>query len=447
MNATGFRNRLLLAALLPSLLVAVLLAGLWLNWSTVAQEKALQRRVEASAAQLATSAEYHLFSGDNARLRQLAAGVLKEDADLLSASIVDIQGHVLARESREGAGDVMRVSRPIHQHAVFLDDYYGDMPPEDAERVAGHLLGHAVLEVSRINLDQERHRLLWTGAGIILAVLILAGFMVIWLSRSVTEPLGRVIRMVDAIGAGDTGVRLASDTRSVLYPLEEGLNRMASQVALSHEELQAQVREATNDLRRQKRLAEREARVDPLTGIPNRRAFMERLELEFGRAVRYQQPLTLIIADLDWFKRINDLHGHGAGDEVLKAVALGLSASLRDVDFVARLGGEEFVVLMPDTTGEAGRQAAERMRQAIAALRVAVDGEELSCTASLGVAQLDDDRREIHDVMIQADHALYRAKTAGRNRVWLHAGSGVHGNGVEGGPARGDAPLSGTADS
>ncbi len=159
------------------------------------------------------------------------------------------------------------------------------------------------------------------------------------------------------------------------------------------------------------------AASDPLTGLDNRRRLEERGAGEVRRAHRFQRPLAVLVIDLDHFKRVNDGWGHAVGDLVLKATAECCREQLRDVDVVARLGGEEFVALLPETSMRTARDIAERLRLAIADISMEVR-PPLSVTASLGVALLADG--ETFDAVVaRADQALYAAKNGGRNRVCL----------------------------
>lgn len=156
---------------------------------------------------------------------------------------------------------------------------------------------------------------------------------------------------------------------------------------------------------------------DHLTGIANRRTFFEAAELELARGKRSPRPLSMILFDADNFKRINDLHGHPAGDAVLCHLAGLLSDLFRQVDVVARVGGEEFAVLLP-STGVAGALAvADRLRQAVASHALVVDGVPILVTVSGGVATLDNPQLGLDGLMKRADQALYAAKAAGRNRI------------------------------
>ena len=161
------------------------------------------------------------------------------------------------------------------------------------------------------------------------------------------------------------------------------------------------------------------AQTDPLTGLLNRRALTGRLAAELDRARRYSTILTMLMIDLDHFKRVNDTHGHLVGDEVLQETAALLQHLVRSVDVVARYGGEEFVVLLPETTVEGAMSFAERMRERVEATPFhGGAGTPLSLTTSIGVATYPASRVEsVEDLFAHADAALYRAKAEGRNRV------------------------------
>ncbi|WP_229202144.1 GGDEF domain-containing protein [Pseudoduganella aquatica] len=164
------------------------------------------------------------------------------------------------------------------------------------------------------------------------------------------------------------------------------------------------------------------ATTDPLTGIANRRRMTEQIAKELDRARRYRHPLALLMVDIDHFKRINDTYGHDVGDQAIVAVAGALSAGLRSIDLVARFGGEEFVLLMPEASLETAGGAAERLRETVSQLRIEIDGGlEVSLTISVGVAAsyLQEAPDSPSSLLMRADKALYQAKNEGRDRVVL----------------------------
>jgi diguanylate cyclase (GGDEF)-like protein/PAS domain S-box-containing protein len=156
---------------------------------------------------------------------------------------------------------------------------------------------------------------------------------------------------------------------------------------------------------------------DHLTGLANRRTLFEACERELQRWRRAPRPLSLVLIDADHFKRINDLHGHATGDAVLRHLAACLSATFRAMDVVARLGGEEFVVLLPGCDEQAATRVAQRLCDCIAAQSVTVEGATVHYTVSAGVATMDAAVDGVDALIERADRAMYAAKAAGRNRV------------------------------
>ncbi|MCB1770072.1 MAG: diguanylate cyclase [Candidatus Competibacteraceae bacterium] len=197
----------------------------------------------------------------------------------------------------------------------------------------------------------------------------------------------------------------------------EGLEVLGATVMQLNEELtetQRQLLRANRELKRNEATIRELMQTDPLTGVGNRRRLDEALADEVERSQRYQHALCLLMTDLDHFKDVNDYHGHTVGDEVLKQFALLLSEHCRQSDLVARFGGEEFVILLPDTLLEDAVACAERIRQQLESQPLV--GQVGRVTASFGVAMLDRDE-ESGDLMRRVDQALYRSKKEGRNRV------------------------------
>ena len=160
------------------------------------------------------------------------------------------------------------------------------------------------------------------------------------------------------------------------------------------------------------------ATTDTLTGLLNRGVFYERLGIEFRRSLRYGRPIALLMIDLDHFKLVNDEHGHPYGDFVLAETAAAIREELRESDIVGRYGGEEFVVMLPETERDAARTVAEKLRAAVAARDLTRDGTAVQMTISVGVSGLPAEGVRVEvDLVARADEALYRAKREGRDRV------------------------------
>jgi diguanylate cyclase (GGDEF)-like protein len=219
---------------------------------------------------------------------------------------------------------------------------------------------------------------------------------------SLTEPLS--LRL-----AGENG----SSIVVLLYAPARRFSRAERRRA---EWFAAQASVALENARRQA-ITSIEAVTDPLTGLANRRRFTSQLAAEAGRRARTGSPVAVITADLDDFKQVNDRYGHEAGDDVLRAFANVLRSTVREVDVAARLGGEEFAVLLPETGGEGAEVIADRLRTRLAELHlVAPDGRSLTVTASFGYASSPPIER-VEELLSAADAALYRAKRGGKNRI------------------------------
>ncbi|WP_371325261.1 sensor domain-containing diguanylate cyclase [Dechloromonas sp. ZY10] len=161
----------------------------------------------------------------------------------------------------------------------------------------------------------------------------------------------------------------------------------------------------------------RRATTDDLTGLKNRACFMQMLAAEFQRSQRHERPLSVLMFDLDYFKSINDSHGHAVGDAVLRAVGTACQAQLRSEDLLARIGGEEFAVILPETGLAGALEVGEKLRASVAGLSLPLTGTKLRVSTSVGVATLSGGERNHEELLSQADKALYRAKDGGRNRV------------------------------
>ncbi len=162
---------------------------------------------------------------------------------------------------------------------------------------------------------------------------------------------------------------------------------------------------------------EKQARRDPLTGLPNRRGMWEHLNYEYNRSQRYNLSMSVLICDIDHFKKVNDSLGHDGGDFILKEVAKVISNTLRKQDIVARWGGEEFLFLLPETNTYDAYVVAEKVRARIADTDFTYNGEKATVTLSFGFANVSD-KPAIDQAINEADHFLYKAKDTGRNKTF-----------------------------
>lgn len=211
--------------------------------------------------------------------------------------------------------------------------------------------------------------------------------------------------------------------------LEDGHGQYIGGVAINHDVTER--KQAEDDLRRAKsaieeinkvlqRAFEREqlaSRTDGLTGVFNRRYFFELLEYEFSASARYQRPLSIVMFDIDHFKETNDTHGHQVGDEVLKLVAKNTRSQLRDSDVLARYGGDEFVILLPNSLTNDAVPVFERVLKNVTSADLVVDTKKIPISISAGIASYHPGMKRTSQLIQQADQALYSAKNSGRGRI------------------------------
>ena len=432
---SGIRMRLFLAAALPAILaILVLLQGFLTRHERILTET-LQEHAQGMARQVANAAEFALFTGSQSALQRLADGARASDLHTAVVSLWTPEGVLIVTSGEPirgrrlpafDPGQPMRVNDrllarvPIWSAESAEPDLFSSPAEPKASSPDGRrLLGHVLVELKLDILQRQRGELLaWalvaTGSG-----LLVAGLLAALIAASVTQPLGRIGAVVAQLSRGVLGARVDTRSAGVLRPLAEGINTMAAGLASNEARLRERVEQATEELRQQKEHAEHRARTDPLTGLPNRRAFTELARVEIERAQRFGQPLALIAVDLDHFKAINDNPGHAVGDAVLVDFAHRAQAQLRVIDQLARIGGEEFVVLLPGTDARSACQVAERIRLMLDERALSVPGGSLRYTSSFGVAALEPHHPGLERWLARADAALYAAKRKGRNRVEL----------------------------
>ncbi|PZD74152.1 putative diguanylate cyclase AdrA [Acaryochloris thomasi RCC1774] len=227
----------------------------------------------------------------------------------------------------------------------------------------------------------------------------------VWaLSKTILGPLQILEQAISRFSNGELSHRIELQTQDELAQLAQTFNQMATKLEQSQADLQTL------------------ATIDGLTGVYNRREFNRWLHIEIEQARRESHSLSLVMVDIDYFKRLNDKHGHQSGDIALRWIGALLSENVRPGDIVARYGGEEFAIILPQTTEIEALVIAERIRQSIETQPVEVLNQQLLyVTASLGLATFPEETRDEEELLRQADCALYRAKQAGRNQV-QHAG-------------------------
>lgn len=276
-----------------------------------------------------------------------------------------------------------------------------------------------------------------SGGGPILAALLMAGLVVgaiAWTNEIAATQIRRIAREAGRLGREDGPTTMPAPSLPIYKGVHAEFERLANALVQRSAE-PAQLRNQIRDLEKQldeerarleERLAQRTrdlqvrselAVTDELTGVPNRREAMNKLQLLWSNRRMYADPLSIIMLDIDHFKAVNDNHGHAFGDVVLKQTADILRANLRATDTVCRIGGEEFMVLCAQGGLEAAAACAEKLRLAVEAHTYTTNGQTLRATISLGVAERNKAHEDPSELMREADECLYDAKNTGRNRV------------------------------
>ena len=249
---------------------------------------------------------------------------------------------------------------------------------------------------------------------LIVGLLVMAmGLFAYLLGHSIVKPLQRLSSEAGKVASGNLQVDVPVQGNSEVSYLTQVFNHMVDSLRRGQEEIS----QAHDALIEKNRELHQLSITDSLTGIFNRKHVMDLFEMEFIRTQRYGTPFSVLIADLDHFKAVNDTYGHLAGDSVLRRIANAMAESVRACDHVGRYGGEEFVVVLPNTEIEGAMEMAERIRQTIRLVKFNSDGEEFSMTLSMGVAVCRNDDTGVEAILKRADDALYQAKANGRNQV------------------------------
>lgn len=338
---------------------------------------------------------------------------------------------VVNREKRMVASlDPTKFNEPVVDETVL--SHFDDVHPtawwngDSLELVVPVRLKHP-LGIIRVRLDQkgltetiERQQTSALRASAIMLCLIALVLLVVH-RRLVGERLSGLAKAAAALGEGKLDVRAEVQGKDEIAELGESFNAMARAIQLYTDDLEHIIDERTDELQQANKRLEQLATTDQLTGVWNRRYFDDAARRALEVARRNERPLCIALVDTDKFKSINDTWGHPVGDEVLKAVAKVLKDNSRDADLVARVGGEEFAILMPEVGLGLAGEATERLRAALeeeVCNRVTIIGDR-KVTASFGVAAFEraDDRLE--DLLSAADEAMYKSKSEGRNRVTL----------------------------
>jgi diguanylate cyclase (GGDEF)-like protein len=376
------------------------------------------RRGAETADYLARSLAYPVVGYDYHTLQLLLEQVV-EAGGVVHVRVISDRGNTMAEVQHPQRDTLERVAfeRPIQ-----LDD-----------REVGHLEMELSIEPILAQLQQQKRSLIWREVAVI-ALIAAAEFIA--LSWIIIGPLTRVSRSLES-NVDENGVILRDipvESRDEIGELARRFNGMRAQLNAANDQLRGRVEASDRELRKAyDRLLHQQSELeasnmeleqltltDPLTGLGNRRAFQEAVDHDVALFRRHGDPASLLILDLDAFKRINDTHGHDAGDRLLQRFAQLLQQRVRATDLACRLGGEEFAVVLRRSGHNDATAIAEALRQAVEAMAVELeDGTRVAITVSIGVASLslDEDLTTTRALCRAADQAMYASKRRGRNRV------------------------------
>ena len=292
---------------------------------------------------------------------------------------------------------------------------YRNQPVVGALKRMSELSWGVVAEKKRAKAYAQIVRLRNLTLALVVGLLFLIGLAAYLLSLSLVRPLDRLTSGAGKVAGGDLEVDVPVSSRSEVGYLTEVFNDMVARLRQGREELAA-----INETLRQKNFELHEISIrDSLTGLYNRKHLMETLDKEVSRSQRHSHSFSLLVIDIDHFKKYNDTYGHLAGDEVLRRLAAVFTKSIRSSDYAARYGGEEFIIILPETGAGQGVEAVERIRHKMAEERFGGEDESIKVTISVGVASYPENGEDAETVIRNADAALYEAKELGRNRVVL----------------------------
>lgn len=419
------KQRLLVVALLPASLLAIAIAAYFTYAGIAALDKELKQRGLAMVRYLGPVSEYAVLSGQVDILQGHVQAAAKQAA-VKSVLLLGRDGRILAVSGRVSlsADDLRRqlveptlvaqgsqwigFGAPILRSITDMDDLFSA-----SATVGPEPIGKVFVEIDSSEVYAEQQALFARSLLIVLIGLGLAAVYAVRTANRAVLPLSRLVGAVRRMSDGDYQVRVAATTAGEFGVLENGFNEMAAHIENAHRDLQSRIEEATAHLAFQ-------ARHDALTNLINRREFEARLEQAIAAVKSGGLEVAVLFIDLDRFKVVNDTSGHLAGDELLRQLAPLLQGRLRERDTLARIGGDEFAVILPDCSPDSAHRIADVICQVISSYRFVWQDQVFSVGASIGLVKVTPDMRGVNEVLSAGDAACYVAKDAGRNRVHVH---------------------------
>ena len=428
MGGWSIKWRVLLLALIPPTAIALLLAYYYTKILVADVEASLRDRGHALARQLAPASEFPLFTRNREILQDLA-DTAKREADVSLVTISDAAGQFLAisgdveqrqvlsdKPSAVSLGmldypDLLYFSTPIRRTGGTVDE--SREPSENSKvRANANVLGWVNISMNKASTAKRQREILLNSGMMALASILLTTLLALRLSVGITRPIRRLVNAVEQISKGDLAVQVNERAGGELAALAKGVNSMTRSLKSAQENLQEKVDTATEQISYQ-------ASHDILTGLINRREFESRLDRVLKNAQQHGSVHALFFLDLDQFKIVNDTCGHAAGDELLRQITHQLRQKIRDRDTLARMGGDEFTVLLENCHLDDAVQVAQQLRETVQNFRFAWQEKYFAIGASIGVVMISHSSESVAALLSQADAACYTAKDLGRNRIYV----------------------------
>ncbi len=433
MKNLGIKSRVILLGTMPAVLFAMILAGYAISKVFTVLNQSLHDRGRIIASQLAPATEYGVISGNTIILQKLAQQALTHELELKTVLVTDKEGKVLALSGRPIAPELIAkinkagthqlawergviFTSPIYRSLVEIDDFAISNETNVAAKESNAQLeiGHVYIDLSNTTLQNLKQDLIVKILLIGLFGLLVSALIAWMIGRDITKPIQEIAFAVDKVGEGIFSQTIKENSSGELKVLQKGFNSMSQSLRNAYEHMQDRVHEATAMLRYQ-------TQHDDLTGLINRREFEVRLERCLKSAYENKIQHVFCYLDLDQFKLVNDTCGHNAGDELLRQISALFANKMRDRDTLARIGGDEFGLLLENCSLVDANQITNKLLKLVRDYRFAHEDKVFNVGVSIGIVVINTSFENISEIMHAADAACYSAKKAGRNQSFLYS--------------------------
>ena len=432
MKNLGIKSRVILLGTMPAVLFAMILAGYAISKVFNVLNQSLHDRGRIIATQLAPAAEYGVISGNTQILQKLAQQALANESELKTVLVLDKQGKVLALSGRPIAPElILKIKKdkvqkltwddgiifvsPIYRSLVEIDDF--SVLDDNNSELSGDdsklEIGQVYVELSNLALQNLKQDLIVKIILIGILGLAVSAFIAWMIGRNITKPIQEIANAVNKVGEGIFSQTITENSSGELKVLQKGFNSMSLSLKQAYEHMQEKIHDATALLRYQ-------TQHDDLTGLINRREFEVRLERCLKSAQENNIQHVFCYLDLDQFKLVNDTCGHNAGDELLRQISALFANKMRDRDTLARIGGDEFGILLENCSLVDANQITNKLLKLVRDYRFAHEDKVFNIGVSIGLVVVNTSFENISEILHAADAACYSAKKAGRNQSFLY---------------------------